>query len=54
MTSFVNLVCLIILCWFAWDWIKEKINKKMTEKAVQEFNDSTATTVNQDSINDDN
>ena len=54
MTAFVNLVCLIILCFFAWDWIKAKINKKKFEKAVQEVNNSTATTVNQDNNNSDN
>ena len=53
MTAFVNLVCLIILCWFAWDWIKAKINKKKSEKAEQEVNNPTAT-VNQDSDNSDN
>lgn len=53
MTAFVNLVCLIILCFFAWDWIKAKIHKKKFEKAVQEDN-STATTVNQDDNNSDN
>lgn len=53
MTAFVNLVCLIILCFFAWDWIKAKIHKKKFEKAVQEVNNSTAT-VNQDDNNSDN
>lgn len=54
MTAFVNLVCLIILCWFVKDWIKAKIHKKKFEKAVQEVNNSTATTVNQDDNNSDN
>lgn len=53
MTAFVNLVCLIILCFFAWDWIKAKIRKKKFEKAVQEVNSPTAT-VNQDNNNSDN
>ena len=53
MTAFVNLVCLIILCWFVKDWIKAKIHKKKFEKAVQEVNSPTAT-VNQDNNKSDN
>ena len=53
MTAFLNLVYLMILWWFAWDWIRAKINKKKSEKAEQEVNNHTAT-VNQDSDNSDN